>query len=323
LDTGTHLLFGVSLAGLSMLDPIVASHPEVAHAVMAGTLIGSHAPDFDSLMRLRGKPAYVRHHRGLTHSLPAPAIWSVLLGLPLAWMFGALDDGWSVVLWTFIAVCFHIALDLFNAYGVQCLRPFSAKWCHLDVLCLFDPYLFVLHATAVLIWLSGAFSPGLMFAAVYAASVAYIGWRTAQSVRTKRKLQNEYRTNGQITLIPSMSGVTWQYVAETDDSYAIGTVKQGSIKQQAILNKTGPDAYPAAAKATLGTLGVRAFLHFAQSVHVQVKERQEGYEVTWSDVRFWHNDKMPFSAAVTLDRDFNVLQDRIGWNKKTWEPPFV
>ncbi len=93
--------------------------------------------------------------------------------------------------------------------------------------------------------------------------------------------------------------------------------------QEAIVKKTAPGSYTPITRATMETDGVRAFLHFAENVHVQVNELLDGYEVTWSDVRFWHNNKMPFSAAVTLDRDLNVLSDQLGWNKKSWEPPHV
>ncbi|BBH19891.1 hypothetical protein Back11_12360 [Paenibacillus baekrokdamisoli] len=316
-------MFGVTLAGLSMLDPAVMNHPEVMHAVLAATLIGSHAPDFDSVVRLRGEAAYIRHHRGLTHSLPAPAVWAPLIGLPVAWLFGAMAHGWIVVLWSFIAVSFHIGLDLFNAYGVQCLRPFSKKWWHLDVLCLFDPYMFLLHAAAALVWLFGGLSPGPMFASVYGITIVYLIWRTIESKRIIKKLRRSYGTQGSITLIPSLIGRSWQFVAETDTAYITGTVRRGSVTQEAELSKTKPETYSTITKATMSTDGVRAFLHFAEFVHVQVNEKLDGYEVTWSDVRFWHNNSMPFSAAVTLDRDLNVQSDQLGWNKKSWEAPHI
>ena len=124
-------------------------------------------------MRLRGPSAYIRHHRGLTHSLPAPFLWAPLLGLPIAWLFGAQAWSGTVVLWTLLAVCFHIVLDLFNAYGVQCLRPFTQKWLHLDVLSLFDPYLFAAHGTAALLWAFGYPHAVLVFQLVYGLTAVY------------------------------------------------------------------------------------------------------------------------------------------------------
>ncbi|UJF35985.1 metal-dependent hydrolase [Paenibacillus hexagrammi] len=54
MDTGSHLLFGVTLAGLACLEPAIVHEPALAHAILAGTLIGSHAPDFDTVTRLKG-----------------------------------------------------------------------------------------------------------------------------------------------------------------------------------------------------------------------------------------------------------------------------
>ncbi|MFC4768272.1 metal-dependent hydrolase [Effusibacillus consociatus] len=47
MDTGSHLLLGVTLAGLAQIDPAVAQNPSLAHALMVSTVVGSHAPDFD------------------------------------------------------------------------------------------------------------------------------------------------------------------------------------------------------------------------------------------------------------------------------------
>ncbi|MBO7746043.1 metal-dependent hydrolase [Paenibacillus sp. MWE-103] len=324
MDTGSHLLFGVTLAGLAMADPAVAAHPELQHAVLAATLLGSHAPDFDSVMRLRGPSAYIRHHRGLTHSLPAPLAWAPLLGFPIAWLCGAGEWSWTVVLWTLFAVCFHIVLDLFNAYGVQCLRPITRKWLHLDALPLFDPYLFAGHAAAALLWLSSYPHAVLVFMLVYALTAVYLAWRLAVNRVVLRKLAAHYGMDeANVTMLPTLLGASWQYVADLGDEYATGYFKGGRVDEAAQLPKAKPESLEEPAKATMAAAGVRAFHHFSERVHVKVQEVVDGYLVTWSDVRFWHQRGMPFSAAVTLDRNLNVLSEQIGWNKKSWQPPFV
>ena len=83
MDTGTHLVFGLGLAGLAMTDPVVASNPPLFGAVLAGTIIGSQAPDLDGLLRLKSNALYIRNHRGISHSLPAVLIWTVLITAPL------------------------------------------------------------------------------------------------------------------------------------------------------------------------------------------------------------------------------------------------
>ncbi|QHW34514.1 metal-dependent hydrolase [Paenibacillus rhizovicinus] len=324
MDTGSHLLFGVTLAGMSLAVPAVAAHSELQYAILAATLLGSHAPDFDSVMRLRGPSAYIRNHRGLTHSLPAPLAWAPLLGLPIAWLFGA--GAWSgiVILWTLFAVCFHIVLDLFNAYGVQCLRPFTRKWLHLDVLCLFDPYLFAAHGAAALLWLFGYSQAVAVFEFVYAMTAAYLLWRIVVYRNVMAHISAHYKLDrAHITMLPTFFGTAWQFVIDLGDEYMTGYFKHGRVNEVTRLLKAKPESLAEAAKATMIAEGVRAFHHFSERIHVKVQEEVDGYLVTWSDVRFWHHRRLPFTAAVTLDRNLNVLTDQIGWNKKTWQPPFV
>ncbi|UUZ79260.1 metal-dependent hydrolase [Paenibacillus sp. P26] len=168
MDTGSHLLFGATLAGLSLLSPAVAHEPRLFHAVLTAALVGSHAPDLDAAARLKSYAAYIRIHRGWTHSLPALFIWPLVLAWPIAWTFGVPEHGSLLYGITFAAVVFHVLLDSFNAYGVQCLRPFSKQWLHLDVLALFEPVLFGIHAAGLIVWLAAGLNPGWMFAGIYA-----------------------------------------------------------------------------------------------------------------------------------------------------------
>ncbi|BFT71626.1 metal-dependent hydrolase [Paenibacillus sp. P36] len=331
MDTGSHLLFGVTLAGLACLEPVVSQDPNLTHAILAGTLIGSHAPDFDTIARIKGYTNYLRVHRGITHSLPALFIWPIVLSLPLAAIFGVWDHFFSLYLWTLLAVVFHVFLDLFNVYGVQCLRPFSSKWHHLDTLCLYEPFLFVLHTVGVLIWIfvwrgSGGLHIGEMFALIYVATFFYIAIRSEQRKRFVKLVKKELNLeDGICHLIPSLSWFRWQFVIESDTRFYLGEIRDGSVVTEVEYSKIDynqEQSHPIV-QATLATDGVRAFLHFAQRIHVCWTEKTDGYEVQWRDVRFWHQRKLPFGVNVHLDRDMNVVSDTLGWDKKAWDPPYV
>lgn len=105
--------------------------------MLTGTLIGSHAPDFDTVLRVKGFAAYIQYHRGITHSIPALFIWPALIALPLGFGFGVLQHWFVLYLWIFLSVVLHVLLDTLNSYGVQSTRPFSAQWVHLDILAIF------------------------------------------------------------------------------------------------------------------------------------------------------------------------------------------
>ncbi len=124
-----------------LVDPVVANHTMTFTAVMAGTIIGSQAPDVDTVLKLRNNAIYIRHHRGITHSLPAVAIWPILITLVLAFIIQDANV-FHLWLWTFLAVALHVFVDIFNAYGTQAIRPFSRKWVALGVINTFDPIIF-------------------------------------------------------------------------------------------------------------------------------------------------------------------------------------
>ena len=122
MDTGSHLLFGVTLAGLAHATTLAGNDPAVSQALMIATVVGSHAPDFDTVARLRGFSAYIRFHRGVTHSIPALFLWPLVISLPLAWSFDVMDQLGMLYFWTWIAVVFHVFLDMLNAYG-EAIEP--------------------------------------------------------------------------------------------------------------------------------------------------------------------------------------------------------
>src|SRR6476660_7883670 len=80
MDSGSHVLFGVTLAGLAFFLPEVVSDPQLAAAVLSVTIVGSSAPDFDSVLRIKSQDAYLKNHRGWSHSLPAWPLWSMIIG---------------------------------------------------------------------------------------------------------------------------------------------------------------------------------------------------------------------------------------------------
>ncbi|WP_139488848.1 metal-dependent hydrolase [Brevibacillus dissolubilis] len=322
MDTGSHLLFGCSLAGLACVDPVVAQNPELVTAVAMCTLIGSNAPDLDTVVRVKGYASYVRYHRGITHSIPAWFIWPAVIALPIAFFMHLESYIWTLYLWAFLAVVFHIFLDALNTYGVQCYRPVTKKWIHYDILAIFEPLLFVLHLAGVVLWLSGVWEAGAIFTTIYLATFAYIGMRIWQHRLVVKRVEQHLGDviKGTCQVQPTFHWFRWSFVAEGEDCYYTGEVANQQVLVRDSYGKTSSDPI---VYATLQTDGVRAFLHIAQLIHVTYKELHDGYEVIWSDVRFWHNRKLPFGVDVRLDKNLRVVKCSFGWRKKAWEAPYV
>lgn len=320
MDTVSHVLFGVTLGVLASADPVVAQHTELSTAIMAATLIGSNAPDFDTIVRVKGQETYLKYHRGVTHSLPALFVWPFLISLPLMACF----DLWQYFahLWicAFLAVVFHVLLDWFNAYGVQCFRPLNRKWQHLDVLPIFDPFLFGLHLSGLAFTFLGGFSGATTFIMIYLITVIYLLirlWAHHQAIRIIRK---QVGILGEYTIIPSLHWCKWQFIIETDNVYYTGTAHYRNVEIKDFYQKELENEIIEASK---GVDGVRTFITFAAKIHVKFTRVQKGYEVQWRDVRFWYNQKLPYGINVILDEQLNVIETKLGWSKKSWDPPYV
>lgn len=319
MDTGSHLIFGATLAGLAYVDPVVAHNPSLAQAVMVGTLIGSHAPDLDTILRIKGFSYYIRYHRGITHSIPALLIWPAFIALPLMMAYSRWDDWMHLYGWIFAAVILHVWLDWLNAYGVQCMRPFNSQWMHLDVLAIFDPFLFFLHAFGLGLWWAG-YDPASVFTWVYAISIGYIGLRAWWHHLLVKQVINMVGRQSICHVLPDLRGFRWSFVVETDECFYTGKIVFRTIRMEDVYTKEKRNHI---IQATMGIDGVRTFLGFAQRIHVTWREHNDGYEVKWSDVRFWYNRKLPFGVDVQLDRELKVIDYSLGWRKKAWDPPFV
>lgn len=320
MDTASHLLFGATLAGLAYLDPVVAENPTVATAVLVGTLVGSHAPDLDALIRIKGFASYIRYHRGITHSVLALFIWPAVISVPLMWTFDLQGHWFTIYAWTFLSILLHVILDTLNAYGVQSLRPMVKEWIHLDILSIFDPFLFIVHSLGLVLWQGFGWQPTLLFPWVYGGSLGYIVIKAIYHQVLVMYVKKQFSYIGTCQVVPTLQWFHWLFVFETENEFYAGRI----IGTHIILEEEYPktEAHPII-QATMHIDGVRAFLQFAQRVHVTYQQNPHGYEVRWSDVRFWYNKKLPFGVDVTLDQQMNVVKYRFGWRKKAWEGPFV
>ncbi|WP_159886310.1 metal-dependent hydrolase [Paenibacillus puerhi] len=312
MDTGTHLVIGLGLAGLAYIDPVVASDPAVATAVLIGTVAGSQAPDADTLLRLKNNAVYIKNHRGKSHSLPALLLWTALI----SGMLGLIFDGLPmlhVTMWVFIAVAFHVFTDLFNTYGTQAVRPFSERWVSWNIIHIFDPFIFLSHVLAVFLWAVHALPPQLIFPVLYSVIAVYYVWRTWVHYRLESRLylqDPEHVPGERYTLIPTVHLYNWQIVKlKQDGSYRLGELKSGRIQW---IDHVRCDEHPAV-EASKSHPNVASFLYFTSFACAEMKEHPWGYEVRWADVRYRHRKQYPFVAVLRMDKSYETLDSYVGW----------
>ncbi|SET70900.1 inner membrane protein [Oceanobacillus limi] len=310
MDTGTHIAMGAALAGLSTLDPAVQNDPTLFNAILVGTIVGSHAPDFDTVLKLKNNATYIRHHRGITHSIPAVIIWGVLIAT-IIHMFTPQISFWHLWGWTFAAVIIHVLVDIFNAYGTQAYRPFTNKWVAHGFINTFDPYIFTLHLAGIGAWILGA-HPGYTFLVIYAVILLYYIKRYMDKKEIVNKIHDHFPDVEKIATSPTLKQNYWRVAITTPSKFYVGVVENGHIDIVDEFHKVAlPDSD--VMDIAISDKNVSAFLSFSPVYRWEINEFEDYTEVRFIDLRYRSRGYYPFVAVVQIDPDKNVVSSYTGW----------
>lgn len=310
MDTGTHFVMGIGLYGLAHLDPSVTQNTDMLYAVLLGTVIGSQAPDLDTLYRLKGNAVYVRNHRGWTHSLPMILVWPTVISFIIS-CFIPVSSLLLLWLWTCLAVFIHIFIDCFNTYGTQALRPFSNSWISLNIINIFDPIIFGLHLIGFLIWYIFPEKSGVIFASLYALLILYVTWRSIVHHWVTKWVMSQIADAERYTVIPSYRLHFWNLIVEKENEVKMGEIHKKKIEWTGCITRADHN-HPAIIKSK-DSSAIASFLSFTSYGYPQVIERDEGYEVKWLDVRYYHKKQFPFVAVAYMDRNYHITCSFVGW----------
>ncbi|WP_251552007.1 metal-dependent hydrolase [Neobacillus muris] len=310
MDTGTHVVMGIALGGLATLDPAVAASQSTTTSVLIAVIAGSQIPDIDTVLKLRNNAIYIRNHRGITHSVPAVILWPLVI---LAVLYPFFPDAnlFHLWAWTFAAVFIHVFVDIFNAYGTQALRPFSAKWVALGVINTFDPFIFGIHVLAIFIWAIGA-NPGYTFLSMFIVIIAYYLKRYQAKKRVLVQFRSMIPDAEEIIVAPTMRFHQWRIAAMNEKFFFVGRATKGKVE---ILDrfKRIPVPQTPVIEAAKKDENIAAFLSFSPVYRWEVDEYDEYYEVRFIDLRYRSNGHYPFVAVVQLDANLKPIRSYTGW----------
>lgn len=168
MDNLTHTLVGLTAAkaGLERLSP----------GATAVCIIAANAPDADIVATFGGSWFYLKHHRGITHSIVGTL--AIALLIPLLFYAGdqiiaRLRRGRAprvrlrgLFIASLLISATHPLMDWTNNYGVRPLLPWSGRWFYGDLVYIIDPWL----------WLSLGGASFLLTATAAAARWRTVGW---------------------------------------------------------------------------------------------------------------------------------------------------
>ncbi|MFM2398482.1 MAG: hypothetical protein RL341_639, partial [Pseudomonadota bacterium] len=134
MDTITHALSGALLARAVTARPTQAPSANelrwfgprvpVWQAMTVG-LVAAAFPDSDAVLKYVSDLAYLRGHRGVTHSVTMLPLWALLLGGILALLFRRRDAFKRYTWLAGASIAIHIAGDWITQFGTMLLAPFS------------------------------------------------------------------------------------------------------------------------------------------------------------------------------------------------------
>ncbi|UII56643.1 metal-dependent hydrolase [Cytobacillus spongiae] len=310
MDTGTHVVMGIALGGLATLDPVVAESSATATSVMIATIVGSQAPDIDTVLKLRNNAVYIRNHRGITHSIPAVLLWPILI-LAVLYPFFPEANLLHLWIWTFVAVFLHVFVDIFNAYGTQALRPITSKWIALGIINTFDPYIFGFHVVGLIFWAFGA-NPGYTFLAIYAVIIAYYVIRFKAQRRVKNEVMELIPDATEIIISPTMKFHHWRIAVINDHQFFVGRAERNKVNILDQFNRVPVPETPVL-DAAKKDKNLSAFLSFSPVYRWEIDEYDDYIEVRYIDLRYRSNGHYPFVAVVQLDNELQILSSYTGW----------
>lgn len=307
MDTFSHIVIGLGIGALAQIDPAVAENHTLTQAVVLGAVIGSNAPDFDFVYRLKGKGSYFRNHRGHSHSLPALPIWSILVSGVLYPFFPG-TAFLHLFLWTFLAVILHVVFDLFNVHGTQILRPFSRKWIAFDAIPLMDPCILMIHFLGF--GLLFFYQAGTTFLILYLFIFLYLAVRAFSTVVSKQNLQKHFINAERIKLIPRLALFKWNVIIETDEDFLFGVYSDNSLDIEHTLSKKID--FPVLVSDSTNDQSVADFLSGTTFAYPFVVVRRNGYFIYWKDLRFRTKKFFPTLAIMFISSDLKSKNSYIG-----------
>lgn len=229
-----------TLAGAALAECGFTQRTRFATAAMA---IGANIPDVDVLALFAGSLIGLESRRGLTHGIPALALWPfVVVGGVILWARLVRRGSTQpmlprvLLLGAAIAVVSHPLLDWLNTYGVRFLMPFSERWFYGDTLFIVDLVLLALFGSGW--WLARRNRrrelPGSPRPARTAVALAllYILVMKAQSERSEQAVETALGTAqaGARDLMVAPQAVSMRKrnaLAVSDSGYVLRDVRAG------------------------------------------------------------------------------------------------
>lgn len=295
MDPLTHAVIGLSIAKATGND--MSAFDVATFSIVAGSVF----PDIDILLQKWGDYAYLKNHRGVTHSVVGLMLSSFLIAPIIGWIF---KDGsiMNILLYVFLGGLSHVFFDLFNPYGANIMWPINKKKFSFKLLTVFDPLFFILLAGYILINHPKSYI-FIIILAIHILSRFLMKRFTASKLN--KVVGNAYR---KISVWPSFSGLfSWHFVLEGDDCNIVGerSIIKRSIKVKKTLKKIDNKKLEKVLYSKIGEF----FREFSPLVHVASEKMEGATRYVLIDMRYYIRDKFLHHGVLEVDENEDVVTE--------------
>ncbi|MDK2822500.1 MAG: inner membrane protein [Clostridia bacterium] len=296
MDPLTHAIVGAAVA--------VAGGAEVSFTSpeLIAVTLGAVSPDLDIVFQYWGDYIYLKHHRGISHSLPGLLGFAALVGGSLNFIFPQVGF-WVLFFWAFLGALSHTFLDLLNSYGVMLLYPFNRKKYTLNLLMISDP---VLLGCSLFILYSG-YRDHFWIYPSFVLGLSYLLLRFLMRRRAEALIKEYYAEYlEKLVVMPAFIGlVRWDFIVRVNKKNIVGQINLLSCKI-VIHKKLKLISEEIKGKLEKTKMG-KIFKEFTPFFHVDYKIEDNKLIGIFIDMRYFVRNSFLHHATVIVDtNDYKV-----------------
>ncbi|QXM07459.1 metal-dependent hydrolase [Crassaminicella indica] len=299
MDPITHGVIGLAISAYSG-DPVAFTNP-----VSLGCALGAMSPDIDIIAKLKGDYVYLKHHRGISHSIPALFILAGIITAGLS-LFFADFQFLRVFIWTLMGCLSHTLFDILNSYGAKLFMPFTKRKFMLGILMLYDPVITVLCFLLIFVKEKTI----AFYLCITTSFFVYLGLRWLMKQYAEKKVKNYYRHGYKIcsvNILPALMAYhKWDFIVSTNNYNIVGQVNlfNGKIIERKKLKKLEDEEVKMFKETNIG----KYFREFTPIYHVIKSEEMDNIVFKFIDLRYFLRNDFMHHATVIYDREKNIIQ---------------
>lgn len=304
MDPLTHGLVGVALSTFS--GTIVG----IDNPITMGAMLGAMSPDLDFVIRIfKDDAAYLEHHRGISHTVPFLAGFSLAITLLLSSVGFAEFSFLSTFIWTFIGAMSHTGLDILNSYGAK----FIKKKVKINILTLYDPVITILGLYLVIKDNNSIVE--LVGAVIIVFAYLFLRIKNKKSAtHTLQTFFESHYSNVSVHVMPALkSFYKWDFVVHTSSHNIVGSYNpwqrnidlNQSIKIVKVLELNETCYYEVFKSTTVGEI----FTGFSPNLHINVSYDEATNHIVLQaiDLRYYFKENFMHHATLVVDKELNFI----------------